>query len=457
VGIRYGNQKDTPMIQDYILASLAAARRDTLLAAAATHRSARQARGARKQPAMRRRNVPAPTRSTRHDVIVVGSRCAGAATAMLLARAGHDVALVDRALLPSDTLSTHGIARGGVVQLSRWGLLNAVLASGAPPVRRVTFGVDGELIVRGIKDRAGVDMLVAPRRHILDALLADAARDAGVHLLTEVTATAVLRDGSGRVIGITTRDRRGGTAELTGRYVIGADGLRSSIAGYVGAQTVDSFTTNVGLFYAYVASPSWNGFEFHVAPSSFAGVFPTHDGQACVWLCRPVPLLQTISRAGSARGDALVAELMRLAPSVGERARAGHLASPVRGVARMPNYVRESHGPGWALVGDAGYHRDPITGHGMTDAFRDAELLAVAIGRSLRDPRDESSALAGYERARAAALRETFELTRTLTAFPPPPRFAELQIQLSKALDREAHMLASLPEPPGTRPAAPAA
>lgn len=106
------------MIHDYILASVAAARRDTLLAAAATHRSARPARGARKQPAMRRRNVTAPTRSTRHDVIVVGSRCAGAATAMLLARAGHDVALVDRAALPSDTLSTHGIARGGVFQLS---------------------------------------------------------------------------------------------------------------------------------------------------------------------------------------------------------------------------------------------------------------------------------------------------------------------------------------------------
>ena len=297
------------MIHDYILASVAAARRDTLLAAAATHRSARPARGARKRPAMRRRNVTAPTRSTRHDVIVVGSRCAGAATAMLLARAGHDVALVDRAALPSDTLSTHGIARGGVVQLSRWGLLDAVLASGAPPARRVTFGVDGELIVRGIKDRAGVDMLVAPRRHVLDALLADAAREAGAHVLTEVTATAVLRDGSGRVTGITTRARRGGTAELTGRYVIGADGLRSSIAGYVGAQTVDSFTTNVGLFYAYFASPSWNGFEFHVAPSSFAGVFPTHDGQACVWLCRPVPLLQTISQAASARGDALVAEL----------------------------------------------------------------------------------------------------------------------------------------------------
>jgi 2-polyprenyl-6-methoxyphenol hydroxylase-like FAD-dependent oxidoreductase len=395
--------------------------------------------------------------TAQHDVVIVGSRCAGAATALLLARAGHDVALVDRAVQPSDTLSTHGIARGGVVQLSRWGLLDALLASGAPPSRQVTFGLDGMLTVRTIKDRAGVDMLLAPRRHILDALLTDAARDAGADVRQGRSATGVLRDASGRVIGITTRDRFGGTVELTARLVIGADGLHSSIARFAGAEILESFTSDGGIFYAYVASPEWNGFEFHLAPSSFAGVFPTHDGQACVWLCRPVPLLRDISRAGSDRGDALVADLVRLAPSVGERARDGHLTAPVRGVARMPNYVRRGYGPGWALVGDAGYHRDPITGHGMTDAFRDAELLATAVSAALHDRADEAEALAGYEQARDSALRETFDLTRALTAFPPPHRFAELQIQLSEALDREALMLASFPEPPGTRPAATAA
>jgi 2-polyprenyl-6-methoxyphenol hydroxylase-like FAD-dependent oxidoreductase len=125
----------------------------------------------------------------------------------------------------------------------------------------------------------------------------------------------VLRDASGRVTGITTRDRLGGTAELTARHVIGADGLRSSIARFVGGDVVESFTSDVGIFYAYVASPAWAGFEFHLAPSWFAGVFPTHGGQACVWLCRPVPLLRDISEAGSQRGDALVADLVRLAPT----------------------------------------------------------------------------------------------------------------------------------------------
>lgn len=392
-----------------------------------------------------------------HDVVVVGSRCAGAAAALLLARAGHDVALVDRARQPSDTLSTHGIARGGVVQLSRWGLLGAVLATGTPPARQITFGIDGAEIVRAIKDKAGVDLLLAPRRYVLDALLTDAARDAGADVRAGLTAIGVLRDANGRVSGVTTRDGRGRTRELTARWVIGADGLHSSIAKFVGATTVASFSSDAALFYLYVASPDWSGFEFHLAPSSFAGVFPTHGEQACVWLCRPEHLLRSVRNAGSARGDALLTELAHLAPSVGERARAGEITSRARGVARMPNYVRRAHGPGWALVGDAGYHRDPVTGHGMTDAFRDAELLAVAINDALRDPADEAKALARYESVRDAALHETFEVTRAMTAFPPPDRFAGLQIQLSEVIDREARMLASLPAPPGIGRAATAA
>src|SRR5690348_3715760 len=114
-------------------------------------------------------------RPTHHDVIVVGARAAGAATAMLLARHGHDVLVVDRAELPSDTLSTHSIARSGVVQLDRWGLLDRVLASGAPAIRDVAFHVGEACTRRRIKAYAGVDLLVAPRRHVLDAILADAA------------------------------------------------------------------------------------------------------------------------------------------------------------------------------------------------------------------------------------------------------------------------------------------
>jgi 2-polyprenyl-6-methoxyphenol hydroxylase-like FAD-dependent oxidoreductase len=132
------------------------------------------------------------------DVVIVGARCAGAATALLLARAGHDVVMVDRATFPSDTLSTHAIARGGVVQLHRWGLLDAVLASGAPPIRRVEFFAGDQPVVRTVKDRYGVDFLVAPRRHVLDPLIHGAAVDAGARVHAGTPVTGVVRSSAGR-------------------------------------------------------------------------------------------------------------------------------------------------------------------------------------------------------------------------------------------------------------------
>src|SRR6478672_2661205 len=103
----------------------------------------------------------------RRDVVVVGGRVAGSATVMLLARLGHDVVVVDQAYLPSDTISTHSIARSGVVQLQRWGLLDEVLDSGAPAIRQVTFNANGESFTWQIKNKAGVDLVLAPRRHVL--------------------------------------------------------------------------------------------------------------------------------------------------------------------------------------------------------------------------------------------------------------------------------------------------
>jgi 2-polyprenyl-6-methoxyphenol hydroxylase-like FAD-dependent oxidoreductase len=394
-----------------------------------------------------------PERS-QHDVVVIGSRCAGAATAMLLARAGHDVAVIDRSTFPSDVLSTHGLVRGGVVQLRRWGLLEDVLASGAPAVREVTFRRDDTEITRQIKDASGVDHLLAPRRHVLDALLVGAAQDAGAEVRTGITATGLRRDGADRVVGVDAQTMDGQAIELSARYVIGADGLRSRTAGWAGARVHDSFTPETAFLYMYVAAPAWPAYEFHVAPDAFAGVFPTHGGEGCVWLCRPTAALTSLRAAGGDRAAALVEELDTVSPTFAARVRAGRITSVVRGAARLPSFVRQPVGPGWALVGDAGYHRDPITGHGITDAFRDAELLATAIDGSLRDPADEQEAMLAYSTCRDAALRETYDLTKALTSFPHPDRFVELQMQLAEALEREAELLASFPAPAGTAAAA---
>jgi 2-polyprenyl-6-methoxyphenol hydroxylase-like FAD-dependent oxidoreductase len=143
--------------------------------------------------------------------------------------------------------------------------------------------------------------------------------------------------------------------------------------------------------------------------------------------------------------------LDQVAPDLGARVREGRITSPVRGCVAPPNHVRRAAGAGWSLVGDAGYHRDPITGHGITDAFRDAELLADALDDALVDPRGEAAALADYHRERDRALAETFRLTEALARFPEPHRFAELQRELAEALEREALWLASRPAPAGRR------
>ena len=395
-------------------------------------------------------SAPSVVRSD-HDVVVVGSRAAGAATAMLLTRAGHDVLLLDRAQLPSDTTSTHSLVRGGVVQLSRWGLLDDVLDSGAPPVRSVLFQLHGEgadaPLRLPVKEKAGVDLMLAPRRYILDEILTDAAVRAGATLLTGTTVTDVIRRSDGRVTGVLAHQVGGPRLELTARLVIGADGVRSRTADLVGSRVVESHPPSGTCLYTYVGGVPWDGYEFHLGHQAFAGVFPTHHGEAAVWLIRPSNLLAPVLSAGADRSEALLLALEECAPGLGERVRAGRVTAPVRGSVGLPNHVRQAAGPGWALVGDAGYHRDPITGHGLTDAFRDAELLAEAADRMLRDPVDEAVAMTAYGRERDLAIRDTFRLTLDLARFPAPRRFAELQRELSRALDVEARQLAARPDP----------
>jgi flavin-dependent dehydrogenase len=388
------------------------------------------------------------TRRSRHDVVVVGARCAGAATAMLLARMGHDVVVLDRGRHGTDTLSTHGILRPGVVQLSRWGLLDAVLASGAPPVRQVSFRVGDTEEARPVRDRAGVDLLVAPRRYVLDGILADAAAGAGADVRFGLTATALRRGQGGRVSGVVANHASGESVELSARFVIGADGVRSRVAREVGARIVQRRPTDNSTFYAYFAGLDWRGFELHVGHPGLAGVFPTHGGQAAAWICSPADAVTKLRGSDNDRGAALVDMIGRLSPSLAHRLRSARRTSTVRGAVRMPNHVRQAHGPGWALVGDAGYHRDAITGHGMSDAFRDAELLASALHRALGGMTDDADALASYQRQRDELLRETYDITCALSDYPDPDRFVELQRQLAKAIDAEARFLASLPTAP---------
>jgi flavin-dependent dehydrogenase len=386
---------------------------------------------------------------SRHDVVVVGARVAGSATAMLLARLGHDVAVVDQATFPSDTISTHSIARSGVVQLRRWGLLDEVLDSGAPAIRQVTFNAAGESVRRTIKHKAGVDLVVAPRRYVLDTILAAAAQRAGAQVRPGVTVTGLRRDGRGRVTGVYGHDRAGAPVELAARWVVGADGLGSRVARSVGAALSEVRPAGGATQYAYYAGVPWDGIEFFVAPRSFTGVFPTHDGQACIWVCTPAADAGAVRRGAGSRVEAFGELLERSAPPLAERLRHARRTSPVQGMLRQPNQLRQASGPGWALVGDAGYYRDAVTAYGISDAFHHAEFLAVALDRALgaSAEEEEAAALAGYQQQRNQALREIFELTCRLSAYPPVPAFVELQKQLGSAIDRQSAALAARPVP----------
>jgi flavin-dependent dehydrogenase len=388
-------------------------------------------------------------RSSRHDVVVVGARVAGSATAMLLARLGHDVVVVDQASFPSDTISTHSIARSGVVQLHRWGLLDEVLDSGAPAIRQVTFNAGGESVSRVIKHKAGVDLVVAPRRYLLDTILAAAAGRAGAQVRPGVTMTGVRRDGRGRVTGVYGHDRAGAPVELTARWVIGADGLGSRVARWVGAAINEVRPAGGAAQYAYYAGIPWDGIEFFVAPRSFTGVFPTHHGQACIFVCTPAADAGAVRRGAGSRVEAFDQLLKAAAPPLAERLRQARRTSPVQGMLRQPNQLRRAFGPGWALVGDAGYYRDAVTAYGISDAFHHAELLAVALDQALgaTAEAEEAAALAAYQQQRDQALREIFELTCRLSAYPPVPAFVELQKQLGGAIDKQAAALAARPVP----------
>ncbi|MBV9953279.1 MAG: NAD(P)/FAD-dependent oxidoreductase [Acidimicrobiia bacterium] len=391
-----------------------------------------------------------------HDVVVVGARCAGAATAMLLARLGHDVVVVDRASFPSDTVSTHAVARGGVVQLSRWGLLDDVLASGAPAIREVSFHRNGVADVRAVKDSAGIDVLVNPRRYVLDTILLEAAARAGAEVRTGVTVTDVVRDATGRVIGVTGHDDDRRPVTLRGRIVVGADGLGSRIARAVGAPVIDRRHDRGSLRYAYYEGVGHvdGGFgrtELHLGDGLFGGVFPTHDGLANVWVSG---LDEVVGARAGSRVDPhadFVALVEAADPELAERLRAGRPASQVRVFRHMPNQLRQPVGPGWALVGDAGYFRDALPGYGITDAFRDAEQLAVAIDRAFSGEALVDAALAGFQAARDAAVADIFTITVALSEQPPADRFVELQRSLASAIEAQALEMAAWPQIPNNQ------
>ena len=341
-----------------------------------------------------------------YDVIIIGARCAGAATALQLARGGKRVLVLDRHPAGADTMSTHALMRGAVIQLNRWGLLDRVLASGAPEVTRTQFSYGDETVDIAIKPSDGARSLIAPRRYILDRILADAAQEAGADIRFGASFVDVLRDDEGRVEGVLFdgQDRR---QTAYAPLVIGADGRRSTVARRVKAPVLRQARHATNCIYAYVAGLPNDGYQWFHQEHLVAGAIPTHDDAHCVFASTtPSRLRDSIQAHG--REAALLRLVTESNPKFGQLLEASKpTARPVIYGGDL-GFLRQATGDGWALVGDAGYFKDPLTAHGITDAFRDAETLSQTIL--------DDMPLSHYQTVRNASSAELFDVTDRIAA-----------------------------------------
>ena len=344
-----------------------------------------------------------------YDAVIVGARCAGAATAMLLARQGLRVLAIDRGRYGTDTLSTHALMRGGVLQLHRWGILDDIRAAGAAPVRQTTFYYGDEPLTIPVKARDGIDALYAPGRALLDRLLVDHAVRAGVLVVYETQLSRLRRAADGRVNGVVVKDEAGIEHTIQAAIVVGADGLRSSVARLVAAQSYLRGRNASAVAYGHWEGLALEGYRWYYGPDASVGAIPTSDSDTCIFVAVPSTRFLTAFRGGIASGHRRLLE--HVAPDLARRVADARRVGNLHGFVGHTGYLRQSWGPGWALVGDAGYFKDPLTAHGITDALRDAELLADAVLAG------STHALAQFQQTRDRLSAGLFAITDRIASF----------------------------------------
>jgi 2-polyprenyl-6-methoxyphenol hydroxylase-like FAD-dependent oxidoreductase len=356
-----------------------------------------------------------------YDAIVVGARCAGAPTAMLLARQGHSVLLVDRAMFPSDTISTHVIHAPGVAALSRWGLLDQIVATGCPPIDTYTYDF-GPFAIRGAaRPVDGQSSGYAPRRTLLDKILVDAAAASGVVVREGFNVDSLLME-EGAVAGISGHTEDGERVDAQARIVIGADGKNSHVAKLVKAAEYETRPRLQYSYYTYFRDLPTDGMEIYIRPDRGFAAASTNHGLTMVVAGWPY----AEAAAYKADVEANYLKTLELAPEFAARVRAATRMAPFLGGA-VPGFFRTPFGPGWALVGDAGYNKDPITAQGISDAFSDAERCSTAIHAWLNGGSTYDAAMTSWQRARDNGAMPIYEFTSQLaTLEPPPPEMQQL-------------------------------
>src|SRR6185436_7171407 len=211
------------------------------------------------------------------------------------------------------------------------------------------------------------------------------------------------------------------------RLTIGADGRHSRIARSVGAAVYEHVPAQTCWYFSYWSGVPMDGIELQLKERRAMFVFPTNDELTAIFVAFPVDEFAQVRR----NPEAHVMRALDLAPELAERARAGRREERWYGTADVPNFLRQPHGPGWALVGDAGCHKDPMLALGICHALRDAELLAEAAHEGLTGHRPLDDALTAYEvRRNAATLPEYQENLQMARLEPPPPELLALRSAL---------------------------
>lgn len=366
-----------------------------------------------------------------YDAIVVGARCAGAVTAMLLARQGHRVLLLERGSIPSDIPHGHLIHQRGPAILQRWGLLEKIVATGCPPLTThlTDFG-DFPLIARDVQ-KDGLAWGYGPRRGPLDAVLVDAAIAAGAEFRQNFLVEEYLSE-DGRITGIRGRDKgKQNSATEKARITIGADGRHSLLARTVGAAKYEEAPPLTCWYFSYWSGVPTEGFEMYIRGRRVIFSLATNDNLFGIFIAWSIDQFDAI------RSD-IESNFLRVlneVPEFAERVRCGRREERFYGTADLPNFLRCPQGPGWALIGDAGCHKDPYLALGICDAFRDAELLTAAIHESFSGGRSLEESLADYERQRnEATMPEYRENLDRAKLEPMSPNLAQLRLALR---DRE--------------------
>ena len=380
-----------------------------------------------------------------YDAIIIGARCAGSPTAMLLARKGYRVLLTDRANFPSDTMSTHVVQPLAVAALSRWGLAGRLTSTGCPPIH--TYAYDfGPFTLQGAPGTKEALVAYCARRTILDKMLVDAASEAGAEVREGFNVDQVLIE-DGRVVGIQGFSQNGHPVSERAQVVIGADGRNSMVAEAVRPERYNEKPPVLAPYYAYWSGLPMHGrFETYIRPDRGFAAAETHDGLTMIvggW-----PYVEFGANRNDIEGNFL--KMLDLVPEFAGRVRTAKREARFAG-APTPNFFRKPYGPGWALVGDAGYLKDPITAQGILDAFRDAERCAMALDQTFSAGRSFDAAMGDYQRERDDKVLAMYEFTWQLaTLAPPPPETQQLFGAISgnrKAMDGFAQMNAGTISP----------